>query len=424
MKVLVIGGGGREHALVWKIRQSPRVSGLFCAPGNAGIAELAETVPIPAGDLEALARWATGAAIDLTVVGPEQPLCDGIVDLFASRGLRIFGPSKAAARLEASKVMTKELLHRAGVPTAPFRVFDDPDLAAAWVRQRGGPCVVKADGLAAGKGVVVCATADEALRAIDAIMRARRLGAAGDRVVIEDRLEGEEASILAFVDGETVLPLAPAQDHKRAFDGDRGPNTGGMGAYSPAPVVTPALEGRIVAEILAPVVRELGRMGSAYRGILYAGLMIEEGRARVLEFNVRFGDPECQPLMLRLRSDVVDLMERAIDGTLSGATVEWDPRPAVCVVLAAGGYPGEPERGRVIRGLERLRGWRDGVVFHAGTARTEAGVVTAGGRVLGVTGLGTDIEAAVAATYRAVGEIDFDGMHYRRDIGRRALKRP
>ncbi len=424
MKVLVIGGGGREHALVWKIRQSPRVTRLFCAPGNAGIAEWAEIVAISAGDLGGLARWAAETGIDLTVVGPEQPLCDGIVALFVARGLRIFGPSRAAARLEASKVMTKELLHRYGVPTAPFRIFDDPDLAAAWVRERGGPCVVKADGLAAGKGVSVCASVDEAWQAIDAIMRARRFGAAGGRVVIEDRLEGEEASILALTDGETVLPLAPAQDHKRVFDGDRGPNTGSMGAYSPAPVVTPALERRIVAEILMPVVRGLGAMGIPYRGILYAGLMIAGERAQALEFNVRFGDPECQPLMLRLRSDLVDLMERTIDGTLAGATVEWDPRAAVCVVLAAGGYPGKPETGRLIRGLERLHDWRDGVVFHAGTARTKVGVVSAGGRVLGVTGLGVDIRAAVAETYRAVGEIAFDGMHYRRDIGRWALDRP
>lgn len=424
MKVLVVGSGGREHALVWKLRRSPHVDGLVCAPGNAGIGEMAETVPIRADDISGLARYAANARIDLTVVGPEQPLCSGIVDAFEAQGLRIFGPSQRAAQLEASKVMTKEFLHRHGIPTAAFRVFREPERAKEYVRAHGGALVVKADGLAAGKGVSVCGTPKEACAAIDDIMGARRFGTAGDRIVVEECLEGEEASILVLTDGENVVPLAPAQDHKRVFDDDTGPNTGGMGAYSPAPVVTPAVHQHLMEDILVPVVRGLASEGIVYRGLLYAGVMIQKGRAQVLEFNVRFGDPECQPLMVRLHTDLVELMERTIEGTLSGLTVVWDPRPAVCVVIAAGGYPGTPEAGKVIRGLDRLRDWRDGMVFHAGTKRTDAGeYVTSGGRVLSVTGLGSTIEAAITETYRAVREIDFDGMHYRRDIGRRALER-
>jgi phosphoribosylamine--glycine ligase len=464
MKVLVVGGGGREHALVWKIRQSPRVAAVFCAPGNAGIAEIAETVPIAANDIAALARYAHETAVDLTVVGPEQALCDGIVDVFQARGLRVFGPTKAAARLEGSKVATKELLARHGIATAPFRVFDDAGAAKTYARAHGGPLVVKADGLAAGKGVAVCGDTGEACRAIDEILGARRFGAAGDRIVVEERLDGEEVSILALTDGDAVIPLAPAQDHKRIRDGDEGPNTGGMGAYSPAPLVTPEMERRVTEEILVPVVRGLAAEGIVYRGILYAGLMVDRGQVRVLEFNVRFGDPECQPLMLRLESDLVELMERTIGppdspdsfgpserserrkrsehrdprassresvrsgdapgGGLADARIEWDARAAVCVVIAAGGYPGEVEQGKVIRGLDALRGWRNGVVFHAGTRRADGETVTAGGRVLGVTGLGADIAGAIDETYRAVRAIEFDGMQYRTDIGRRALARP
>jgi phosphoribosylamine--glycine ligase len=421
MRILVVGGGGREHALVWKILQSPRATKVVCAPGNAGIAEIAETVDIAADDIDGLARYARETGVGLTVVGPEQALCDGIVDVFAARGLRIFGPTRAAARLEGSKVVTKELLARTGVPTAAFRVFDDADLAKAYARAHGGPLVVKADGLAAGKGVAVCDSTAEACRAIDEIMGARRFGAAGDRLVVEERLEGEEVSVLALTDGETVISLAPAQDHKRVGDGDTGPNTGGMGAYSPAPIVTPEVARHVMDDVLVPVVRGLAAGGIVYRGILYAGLMLDRGRAKVLEFNVRFGDPECQPLMLRLRSDLVELMERTVDGRLRDARVEWDPRAAVCVVLAAGGYPGEIEKGKPIAGLERLRDWRNGVVFHAGTRRAGDAVVSAGGRVLGVTGLGADIGAAIVETYGAVRQITFEHMQYRTDIGRRAL---
>jgi phosphoribosylamine--glycine ligase len=423
MRILVVGGGGREHALVWKLAQSPQTEALFCAPGNAGIAALATCVPIAPGDVDALGRFAERERIDLTVVGPELPLTVGLVDRFAARGLRAFGPSAAAARLEGSKVFAKELLSRLGVPTAAFAVFDDPDAAVRHVRARGAPVVVKADGLASGKGVFVCATVAEALAAIDAVMRRRAFGEAGARIVVEDCLVGEELSFMAITDGTTVLPLAPAQDHKRALDGDRGPNTGGMGAYSPAPVATPALEAAVMREVMEPVVRGLAAEGVRYTGVLYAGLMVHEGRARVLEFNVRFGDPEAQVLLVRLRADLVDLLARACDGRLAGAEIAWDPRAAVCVVLAAAGYPGAVTGGEVIAGLERLAGWRDGVVFHAGTRMADGQVVTAGGRVLGVTALGEDIGAAVDAAYAAVAEISWPGMHFRHDIGARALGR-
>ena len=423
MKILVVGSGGREHALVWKIRQSPRVDRIVCAPGNGGTGELAENVAIAADDIAGLASYAEEERVDLAVIGPEQPLADGIVNVFEARGLRVFGPTRAAAQLEASKVFAKELLDLHGIPTAHFRVFNDLEPAMEYVRAHGGPLVVKADGLAAGKGVFVCRSAGEACGALDDIMRARRFGEAGARVVIEECLEGEEVSLLALTDGETVLPLAPAQDHKRALDGDAGPNTGGMGAYSPAPIVTPALHQHIMDDIMVPAVRALAAEGIVYRGVLYAGLMVHEGRAQVLEFNVRFGDPECQPLVVRLSGDLVELMERTIDGRLAGAAVEWSPRAAVCVVLAAGGYPGDYAKGNPIDGLDRLRDWRDGVVFHAGTKQMDGSFVTSSGRVLGVTGMGDDIGAAIAETYRAVGEVSFEGMHYRRDIGRRAMGR-
>src|SRR5579885_2633265 len=449
MRILVVGGGGREHALVWKLAQSPQAEALFCAPGNAGIAALATCVPIAPGDVDGLVRFAERERIDLTVVGPELPLTLGLVDRFAARGLRAFGPTAAAARLEGSKVFAKELLSRLGVPTAAFAVFDDPDAAARHVRarrpgrgegggarQRGGrlrvrdgrarargaPVVVKADGLASGKGVFVCATVAEALAAIDAVMRRRAFGEAGARIVVEDCLVGEELSFMAITDGTTVLPLAPAQDHKRALDGDRGPNTGGMGAYSPAPVATSALEAAGMREVMEPVVRGLTAAGVRYTGVLYAGLMVHEGRAQVLEFNVRFGDPEAQVLLVRLRADLVDLLARACDGRLAGAEIAWDPRAAVCVVLAAAGYPGAVTDGQAIAGLERLADWRYGVVFHAGTRTVDGRVVTAGGRVLGVTALGADIGAAVDAAYAAVAEIDWPGMHFRHDIGARALR--
>ena len=421
MRVLVIGSGGREHALVWKLRQSPRISALYCAPGNAGIAEEAECVPIAADDVKGLLRFAEERHIDLTVVGPELPLTLGLVDRFTAAGLSAFGPTAAAARLEGSKAFTKELLRHERVPTAFFGVFGDPDDAARYVREVGAPVVVKADGLASGKGVFICATVAEALEAVDELMRARLFGDAGSRIVVEEFLEGEEVSFMALTDGTTVLPLAPSQDHKRVLDGDRGPNTGGMGACSPTPIVTPALQDRILREIMEPVVRGLARQGVRYTGVLYAGLMVQDGRAKVLEFNVRFGDPEAQALLVRLRSDLLELIERACDGRLAGATIDWDARAAVCVVLAAEGYPGAVERGQRIEGVEALRAWQGGKVFHAGTKRPDGALVTDGGRVLGVTALGDTIERAVTEAYAAVARITWPGMHYRRDIGQRAL---
>lgn len=423
MRVLVVGGGGREHALVWKLRQSPRVTHVVCAPGNPGIAQDAACVAIAADDIDGLLRYARDERIDLTVVGPELPLTLGIVDRFAAAGLRAFGPTQAGAQLEGSKVFTKELMQRLGVPSAAFGAFDSADAAIAFVERTGAPLVVKADGLAAGKGVYICATVAEARRAIDEIMRDRVFGAAGARVVVEEFLEGEEVSFMALTDGVTVLPLATSQDHKRIFDGDQGPNTGGMGAYSPAPVATPALTADVMREVIEPIVRGLAADGIVYRGVLYAGLMVKDGRAKVLEFNVRFGDPECQVLVSRLQSDLADLMERTADGRLAGADVRWDTRPAVCVVLAAAGYPGTVRKGDPIDGLETLRDWRDGKVFHAGTKLVDGRVATDGGRVLGVTALGSTIGAAIAEAYRGVARIGWAGMQYRKDIGHRALAR-
>lgn len=423
MKVLVVGSGGREHALVWKLGQSAHVSGMYCAPGNAGIAQHAELVDLAADDLDRLAAFAETERINLTVVGPELPLSLGIVDVFQARGLRVFGPTRAATQLESSKAFTKTLLREQGVPTAEFGVFRDPDEAERYLDNVGTPIVVKADGLAAGKGVVVCASHDQARAAVAAIMRERKFGAAGERVVIEEFLRGEEASFLAFTDGTHILPLAATQDHKPVFDGDQGPNTGGMGAYSPAPVVTPELTERLVEDVLTPIVRGLKARGIVYKGVLYAGLMIDTGQAKVLEFNVRFGDPECQPLMLRLKSDLFEVMNDVIDERLDQTRLEWDERAAACVVLTAGGYPGSYEKRQPISGLDQLADWPDGELFHAGTQRQDGRLVTDGGRVLGVAATGTDIARAVAATYAAVEHISWPGMHYRKDIGRRALQR-
>lgn len=422
MNVLVIGGGGREHALAWKIRQSRRVKRVFCAPGNAGIAAVADLVPHAADDVAALARFALDERIDLTVVGPELPLTLGIVDEFQRHGLRIFGPTREAAQLEGSKAFTKELLRRHNIPTGFFGTFADPDEAVRYIGEVGAPIVVKTDGLAAGKGVLICQTVKEAEDAVDEIMRTRIFGDAGERVVIEEYLEGEEVSFIALTDGRTVLPLATSQDHKRAYDGELGPNTGGMGAYSPAPVVTPALQERIVREIMQPVVKALSEAKIDYRGVLYAGIMVTDSGPKVLEFNARFGDPECQPLMLRLKGDLVHMMDACVDRRLAEVQAEWDERAAACVVLAAAGYPGNYEKGKVIHGLEALRGWPNGIVFHAGTAQRDAAIVTNGGRVLGVTALGATVRDAVNEAYWAVEQIHWDGIQYRRDIGYRALE--
>ncbi len=419
--ILVVGSGGREHALAWKLRQSPRCGRLLCAPGNAGIEGVADCVPVDAGDVAGLVALVERENVGLVVVGPEVPLAAGLVDELESRGRRAFGPRRDGALLEGSKAFAKELMREAGVPTADFAIVSRADEAHARIDAVGAPIVVKADGLAAGKGVYVCATAEEAHAAVDEIMGRRIFGEAGGRVVLEALLPGEEASFLALADGETVVPLASSQDHKRIGDGDTGPNTGGMGAYSPAPVVTPELEREVVETVLRPVVRTLRARGIDFRGVLYAGLMIDRGRPSVLEFNVRFGDPECQPLMMRMKSDLVDVLDAVIDGRLATTPIEWDPRAAACVVVAAPGYPGPIEKGAPIEGLDEAARDADAVVFHAGTARDASGrVVTAGGRVLGVTALGETIPGAVARAYATASRIRFPGMQMRRDIGHRA----
>jgi phosphoribosylamine--glycine ligase len=422
MKVLVIGSGGREHALAWKISQSPRVEKIYCAPGNGGIGRMAELVPIGADEIEKLADFAGREKIDLTVVGPELPLTLGIADLFEKRGLKIFGPDREAARLEGSKAFAKEILQENRIPTASFATFSDASSAKRYLVEHQPPYVVKADGLAAGKGVIICAGRKEAEIAVDDILVRRLFGQAGDQLVIEEFLQGEEASFMALTDGEHILPLASSQDHKRVFDGDRGPNTGGMGAYSPAPVVSLEIHDRILDEILKPLLRGLKNKGVRYRGVIYVGLMITEAGPQVLEFNARFGDPECQPIVMRLKSDLVALLEATIEGRLDQVGVEWHRDAAVCVVLCAAGYPGSYEKGKEIRGLEKLQEWQRGFVFHAGTSEKQGCFLTSGGRVLGVTALGSDIKEAVREVYRAVGEIQWDGMHYRKDIAQRALR--
>ncbi len=425
MKVLVIGGGGREHALVWKIAQSSRVAEILCLPGNGGTAALARRPEADPADVASVARMAKREGVGLVIVGPEQPLVEGLADRLRDEGIAVFGPSASAARLEGSKVFTKDLLKEYKIPSAEYESFEDPEEALAFARSAPWPVVVKADGLAAGKGVVVCDDAAQAVRAVERIMIDRVHGAAGARVVIEERLEGEEASFIAITDGRTVLPLAASQDHKAAYDGDKGPNTGGMGAYSPAPVVTKAVFDHIQQDIMIPTVRALEAEGSLFRGVLYGGLMIKDGRAKVLEFNVRFGDPECQPLLARLKTDLVEVILAAVaaeEGRLEGFTLEWDPRPAVCVVMAAEGYPGSYEKGKAISGIEEAEAL-GAVVFHAGTRIESAKVLTDGGRVLGVTALGEDIAQAIEKAYAAVEKISWDGLHYRTDIGRKALAR-
>ena len=424
MNVLVIGGGGREHALAWKIARSPRVAKVFVAPGNAGTACEPELTNVAILAIPELVAFAQREHVGLTVVGPEAPLAAGIVDAFRAAGLKIFGPTQGAAQLESSKDYAKAFMVRHGIPTAEYRTFTDAAEARAYAAARGAPIVVKADGLAAGKGVVVATTLDEAHAAIDAMLVGNTMGAAGARVVVEDLLEGEEASFIVMVDGHDVLPLASSQDHKRLKDGDQGPNTGGMGAYSPAPVVTPALHARIMREVIVPTVTGMAADGICYTGFLYAGVMIDGGgNPRVLEFNCRMGDPETQPIIVRLKSDLVDLLLHAVNGKLSAIDAEWDRRAALGVVLAAHGYPGEPRKGDAIAGLDRITAdaHPDCKVFHAGTAREDGRTVVAGGRVLCVTALGDSVRQAQRSAYAAIADIHFDGMQYRTDIGHRAL---
>lgn len=421
MKVLVVGGGGREHALCWKLKASPRVTGLYCAPGNPGIAEIAKCVNIPVSDIDGLVDFAAREGIDLTVVGPEEPLTLGLVDAMERRGLRAFGPSARAAAIEGSKVFSKEIMARYGIPTAAYAAFDNQADAEKYIRELKAPCVVKADGLAAGKGVVVARSETEALAAVRRIMEDKAFGRAGDRLIVEELLTGQEVSILAFTDGETVVPMLSAQDHKQAWDGDQGPNTGGMGAYAPAPVATEEIYRFALEEILIPTVNAMSAEDRPYRGVLYAGLMITDKGPRVLEFNARFGDPEAQPVLMLLKTDLVDIMEAVINGSLDRINVEWLQGAAVCVVMASGGYPGGYRKGFEIKGLDRVP--RGVTVFHAGTALKDDKVITAGGRVLGVTALGDDIPSAIKLAYQGVEAISFEGMHFRKDIGFKAVKR-
>ncbi|MCL4184760.1 MAG: phosphoribosylamine--glycine ligase [Burkholderiaceae bacterium] len=426
MKILVIGSGGREHALAWRLAQSRHVQVVYVAPGNGGTARERSLKNVPITDPVTLAAFAEREKVAFTVVGPEAPLAAGVVDLFRARGLRIFGPTQRAAQLESSKDFAKSFMKRHGIPTADYETFSDAVAAHAYVNRRGAPIVVKADGLAAGKGVVVATTKDEAHAAIDAMLVDNRMGDAGARVVVEDFLQGEEASFIVMVDGHHVLPLASSQDHKRLRDGDQGPNTGGMGAYSPAPVVTPEIHARVLREIIKPTVDGMAADGIPFTGFLYAGLMIDAGgRPRTLEFNCRMGDPETQPIMARFKSDLVDVVEHALAGTLHQADIDWDRRTALGVVLAAGGYPDTPQRGDEIFGLPEHGTAVDDdcLVFHAGTVLEGNRTLTAGGRVLCVTALGDSVKMAQARAYRAIDSIRFEGMQYRRDIGHRAIGR-
>lgn len=421
MKILVVGGGGREHALVWKLAQSPLAEEIYCAPGNAGIADLAECVNIPAEDVDTLLEFARAEEIGLTVVGPEAPLAAGIVDKFTAAGLKIFGPTQAAALIEGSKALAKEIMEKYNIPTAAYASFTDRAAAEEYIRTQGAPIVVKADGLAAGKGVVVAMTEQEALDAVADMLSGNAFGSAGAKVVIEEYLEGEEVSVLAFSDGKTVLPMVSAQDHKRVFDGDEGPNTGGMGAYSPAPVYTEELAEQTLRLVLQPAVDGMLAEGREYKGVLYAGLMVTPKGLKVLEFNARFGDPETQAVLMRLESDLVEIMLAVVDGRLDECTLKWSDDAAVCVVVASGGYPGKYEKGQPISGLDVE--YPDTVVFHAGTKFVDQQVVANGGRVLGVTAHGATIAQAIEKAYAAVDGIHYDGCFSRRDIGYRALQR-
>ncbi|MFH1478899.1 MAG: phosphoribosylamine--glycine ligase [Candidatus Omnitrophota bacterium] len=419
MKVLVIGSGGREHALTWKIAKSPKVKKIFCAPGNGGTKDIAENIDIKADDIDSLLNFAKKESIDLTVVGPEVPLTKGIVDKFNKGSLKVFGPCKDLALLEGSKIFAKETMKRFNIPTADFEVFKDASEAKEYIRKKGLPIVIKADGLAAGKGVVVAKTDKEAYEAIDSMLVKKIFGSSGERIIIEDCLEGEEASILIFSDGKNIVPLVSSQDHKRIFDGDKGPNTGGMGAYSPAPVVDDRLFREIIDSIFKPIIEGLNKEGSPYKGVLYGGLMIKNDKLSVLEFNVRFGDPETQAILPRLKSDLVDIMLACIDGKLDKIDVEWDKRSCLAIVASSKGYPGPYEKDKLISGLDKVK---EALVFHAGTVSKDGEVFTSGGRVLSVSSVGDTILSANSKAYQEIKKIDFDGIYYRKDIGDKAIK--
>lgn len=423
MKVLIVGSGGREHALAWKIHQSPFLSKLYVAPGNAGIAGIAECVPLPPDDLEGLARFAREKAIDLTIVGPEAPLAAGIVDRFRREEQRIFGPTQAAAQLEASKIFAKEVMVRSGVPTADFKVFTQASEAKRHLVESEPPFVIKADGLAAGKGVVVASSCEDAVQAVTKFMEEKSLGEAGARILIEEKLEGEELSVLVLTDGESILPLASAQDHKRLIDMDRGPNTGGMGAYSPCPFLSNEDFHKVLDKTVRPILQGLLKEGIRYQGVLYAGLMLTKNGPSVLEYNVRLGDPEAQAVLPRLKSDILMFLFELAEGRFPHASLEWDDRASLNVVMASAGYPDSSQKGAVITGLEKFTGKTDQFIFHAGTSRNDRGeLVTSGGRVLSVTGLGDTLKAAQEKAYEAIYQISFSGAQFRRDIGRKALE--
>ncbi len=423
MDILVIGSGGREHAICWALSKSSRKPKLYCAPGNAGIAELAECVDMMADDIPAIVKWANEHDPNMVVIGPEVPLALGLADELLKEGFQVFGPTKDGAQMEASKAFTKKLLFDNGIPTAKAETFTNYKKALAYLRSQKIPIVIKADGLAAGKGVTVCETLKQAEDALEEVMEKKVFGEAGSKVVIEEFLDGEEASILAFVDGESVVPMVSAQDHKRVFDGDQGPNTGGMGAYSPAPIVTEQMNTEILETILKPTLAALKKMGITYKGVLYAGLMLTSEGPKVIEYNCRFGDPETQVILPRLKTDFVNVCMAVAQGKLSHLKIEWDERPAACVVMASQGYPGSYPKGKAIEGLEKASQNADTYVFHSGTAQEAGKVVTSGGRVLCVTGLGNTIKEAIATAYRGVEAIRFEGVHYRKDIGWRALNR-
>ncbi|HXK58329.1 MAG TPA: phosphoribosylamine--glycine ligase [Acidobacteriota bacterium] len=424
MKILVIGSGAREHALCWKLKQSPELTGLFCAPGNAGTSQLAENLPIGAEDIDRLVDFAVSRDIDLTVVGPEAPLVAGLVDRFEAAGLRAVGPSSAAAQLEGSKSFAKDFMRRWGIPTADYQIYTEPSVVEADLRagRYSFPVVVKADGLAAGKGVFICPDLDSALAAVAAVMRERQFGSSGDRLVVEEFLQGEEASFMVFSDGRRYIPMTPSQDHKAVFDGDKGPNTGGMGAYSIDAILSPDTRDRVLKEIIEPTIRGMEEEGKPFRGILYAGLMLTQFGPKVLEFNVRFGDPETQVVLPRLQTDLLPVLAGIADGDLSQVEVKWNGDAVVCVVLASRGYPGAYEKGKEITGLEMAAEARDTMVFHAGTANKDGKVVSSGGRVLGITARARSLDEAIVKAYEGVNKVYFEGMYYRRDIAAKGLK--
>ncbi len=422
MKVLVIGSGGREHALVWKITQSPKISQIYCAPGNAGISKLAQCVNINADSIDKLVDFAQEEKIDLTIVGPELPLSNGIVNEFNRKGLRVFGPSKKATEIESSKVFSKYLMKKYNIPTANYEVFQNSEKAFDYIKQQAFPLVIKADGLAAGKGVFIVKDLLQARDALDALMEEKKFGEAGRQVIIEEFLEGEEVSILAFCDGKTIVPMVSSQDHKKIFDNDRGLNTGGMGAYSPVPFYPDEFEKRVLEEILKPTVKGLQSEGREYKGVIYAGLVLTKQGPKVLEFNARFGDPETQVVLPRLKTDLIDIFNAVIEGTLHKINIEWEDNAAVCVVMASGGYPGKYQKGKVISGLERLEKMKDIIVFHAGTKFQDDKIITSGGRVLGITAWDETISKAKERAYKGVKEIYFEDMYYRKDIASKAIK--